>query len=56
MGRAARARALRDYGWESNLAKVGALLTEPSLDLGGSERNGSADALSARLAEHVDEA
>ena len=56
MGRAARARALRDYGWESNLAKVGALLTDPSPDLGGDERNGSADAVSARVAEHVDEA
>jgi len=56
MGRAARARALRDYSWESNLAKVSALLTEQSPDLGGSECNGSADALSARVAEHVDEA
>ena len=53
MGRAARARALREYGWEVNLKKVGELLTGASGDPGRTSRDASAG---ARTAEHIDEA
>ena len=56
MGRAARARALRAYSWESNLSKVGALLAEPLANPVRSRRDTPAGACNARLGEYVDEA
>ena len=53
MGRAARARALREYAWVANLRKVGELLTEGSGEPGRTSRDASAG---ARTAEHIDEA
>ena len=53
MGRTARARALREYAWESNLSRVGDLLSQGARAPSSSSTDVPAD---ARAAEHIDEA